>query len=406
MDASRKDLLSYAATCNPPRRAKRPSTSGTSLPPPDRAVQSLPALAPAIPSVTPDVAKPPDEGDVSADVPQPKRRGRKPSSLSRAARESMRRQNHSRIEKARRTKINEALSMLRDLVPPDAGRKQNAPGADGVDDESPDEDDEDDEFGPGGSKKPGNGKNKQRQEKEFKLEILEKAVQYVQELQEKVCVLEARACPRCSNVSTSPVHRPKRKREAMPPSDDYDSHSSADVVIARPVKRFTSSPQANLPLVPAPATAATRLPSISSWLPADSGLPDPHTTPSINPLQLPTPPSSVVMEPTAGPQVPPTLRLELPIASLSARNLSASAQSSPSWTQEDESVASLLLRIKTSNSPKASKHGASVCDLLAPTPGAPSMSGGGNSRLMRVDEIRVQTPGSLLGMAMTTNGPK
>ena len=48
-----------------------------------------------------------------------KRRGRKPGTLSRAARESQRKLNHSRIEKARRSKINEALAALRELVPSD-----------------------------------------------------------------------------------------------------------------------------------------------------------------------------------------------------------------------------------------------------------------------------------------------
>ena len=54
-------------------------------------------------------------------VPQPRKRGRKPQpggSSTRAARESARKANHSRIEKARRLKINGALDELRTLVPP------------------------------------------------------------------------------------------------------------------------------------------------------------------------------------------------------------------------------------------------------------------------------------------------
>ena len=54
--------------------------------------------------------------------PQQKRRGRKPGILSRAARESQRKMNHSRIEKARRLKINDTLTTLRALVPADFGR--------------------------------------------------------------------------------------------------------------------------------------------------------------------------------------------------------------------------------------------------------------------------------------------
>jgi Helix-loop-helix DNA-binding domain len=396
MDPSRRDILPYTASCNPPRRAKRPSTAGNPPTGTDRAPQPLPALAPTTNAPSIDGMKPiDDEDNCTADVPLPKRRGRKPSSLSRAARESMRRQNHSRIEKARRTKINEALGMLRDLVPPDAGQKHSTSG-----DESVDEDDEDDEFSSG--KKPAKGKQ-QRQEKEFKLEILEKAVVYVQELQEKVRVLETRSCARCSDKnSLSTTHHPKRKREAMPPSDGYDSPSSVDVVTERPMKRFTPTRSV---LPPAQAASNTRLPSISSWLPktvADSVLPGTRTPPSVNPIQLPTPPASVVIAPILSPQVPPALRLELPMASLSARNAAPSVSSSPAWTPEDESIASLLLRIKTSSSPDAAKHGASVHDLLAPTPGAPGI--GGNLRYSGVDEMRVQTPGSLLGL--TTDGPK
>jgi Helix-loop-helix DNA-binding domain len=356
----------------------------------DRPAQSLPSLAPAISSLTADATPPADDADLTPDVPGPKRRGRKPSTLSRAARESMRRQNHSRIEKARRTKINDALATLRNLVPADAGRKLPSLG-----DESPDEDDEDDEFGFGNSKTPGS-KSKQKQEKEFKLEILEKAVLYVQELQEKVRVLEARGCARCSNVVTSPVHHPKRKHEAMPSSDDYDSNSS-DVVTDRPMKRLSSTQSIHPPI------QSTRLPSISSWLPLSMEQDHPESrTPLVNPVQLPTPPASVVIVPVSSPQVPPSLRLELPVASLSTKNHPASTQSSPSWSPEDESVASLLLRIKTSGPPKAGKHGASVSDLLAPTPGAPGIGGG--TRFRGVDDVRAQTPGSLLGM--TTDGPK
>jgi len=278
-------------------------------------------------------------------------------------------------------------------VPVDAGQKLSA-----TCEESLDEDDEDDEFGSGNPKKP--GKSKQKQEKEFKLEILEKAVLYVQELQEKVRVLESRDCARCSNVSmsTSPVHKPKRKHEAMPPSDDYDSNSSLDVIADRPMKRLTPTQPMFSPPHSAPST---RLPPISSWLPPDQGTPE-SRTPLVNPIQLLTPPASVEIGPIASPRVPPSLRLELPVASLSTKNIPASSQPSPSWTPEDESVASLLLRIKTSSPPKAGRHGASVSDLLAPTPGVPGIGGG--TRFMGVDDMRVQTPGSLLGM--TTDGRK
>ncbi|KAN0139203.1 hypothetical protein V8E53_002704 [Lactarius tabidus] len=401
MDASKKDILPYSASCNPPRRAKRPSTGGNPPAVEERASQPLPPLAPAISPLSADIIPPADDDAFNtADVPQPKRRGRKPSSLSRAARESMRRQNHSRIEKARRTKINEALSMLRDLVPADVGRK--LPVA--ADESADDDDDDDDEFGSGSGKKPPASRSKQKQEKEFKLEILEKAVAYVQELQEKVRVLEVHGCVRCSSMDMAPTHYPKRKRDEVSSGNDvHNPHSFVDIPEERPNKRFTTAQTVLLPVLP---HSNTRLPSISSWLPksvANTVLPESHTTPII-PIQLPTPPASTVIGPTTSPQVPPALRLELPMASLTTRNFSTptkSAPSSPSWTPEDESVASLLLRIKSSSSPKASRPGESISDLLAPTPTVPIT--GDHARLMGVNEMRVQTPGSLLGL---TNGSK
>jgi hypothetical protein len=402
MDVPRKDILSYAASCNPPRRVKRPSTGDDTPAVEERAGRPLPTLAPAIAAVAADVIPPADDDDFNtADVPQPKRRGRKPSSLSRAARESMRRQNHSRIEKARRTKINEALAMLRELVPADAGRKPSATA-----DESAEEDDDDDDgFGSGSGKKLPANQGKQRQEKEFKLEILEKAVAYVQELQEKVHMFEVRGCVRCSSTDMALTQYSKRKRDevSLSTDDDHDPHSSMDGPVERPNKRLTTTQAVPPPALPHPNT---RLPSISSWLPRsvpDSLLPE-SRTPPINPIQLPTPPASAVIGPITSPQVPPALRLELPMASLTTRVFSTptkSASSSPSWTPEDESAASLLLRIKSASSPKASRHGASVSDLLAPIPELPNV--GDHARFTGVDETRVHTPGSLLGL---TSGSK
>ena len=346
MDESRKDIVPYIASRNPPRRAKRPSTGGNLPAVEERASPPLPPPAPAIATLIPDVKPLPDDDDfnTTADVPQPKRRGRKPSSLSRTARESMRRQKHSRIEKARRTKINEALSTLRDLVPADAGRKPSTP------DEVSAEDDDDDEFGSGSGKKPPASRARQSQEKEFKLEILEKTLAYIQELQEKVRALEVQGCVRCSSTDMVPNHYLKRKREKV--SSVHEPHSSVDNPEERSNKRFTTTQTIPLPILP---RSNTRLPSISSWLPKSvSVLPETHI-PLTNPTQLLTTPASSVIGPTASPQVPLAVRFEPPIASLTTRNFSTptkSVPSSPSWTPEDESVASLLLRIKSSSSPK------------------------------------------------------
>ncbi|KAG8923353.1 hypothetical protein FRC01_012864 [Tulasnella sp. 417] len=91
----------------------------------------------------------------------PPRHGRKPGStnaVSRNAREAARKSNHSRIEKLGREKINDVLSSLRELVPHD----ESAEGPD----------------------KKGN------QEKDFKLEILERTVIYLTKLKQRVQELE------------------------------------------------------------------------------------------------------------------------------------------------------------------------------------------------------------------------
>ncbi|KDQ56629.1 hypothetical protein JAAARDRAFT_131718, partial [Jaapia argillacea MUCL 33604] len=113
----------YTGSCNPPRRAKRIRTD--SLDPSTRPAAITPSLPTTATSHHPHDDD--DEGDEDEDEEPPtpppqttsKRRGRKPGTLSRSARESLRKQNHSRIEKARRTKINDALATLRELVPVD-----------------------------------------------------------------------------------------------------------------------------------------------------------------------------------------------------------------------------------------------------------------------------------------------
>ena len=243
-------------------------------------------------------------------------------------------------------KINKALATLRELVPADAGRKTSATA-----DESAEEDDEE-EFGSGSRKKSSANQDNQRQEKEFKLEILEKVVAYVQELQEKVRMFEVRGCVRCSSTDRALTQYSKRKRDegSLSNDDDHDPHLSMDVAVERPNKRLTTTQAVPLAL-PHPNT---RLPSISSWLPRsvpDSLLPGSRT----QPINLSCPPASAVMGPITRPQVPQALHLELPMASLATRVFSTpteSASSSPSWTPEDESAASLLLRFKSSSSPK------------------------------------------------------
>lgn len=122
------------------------------------------------------------------------KRGRKPApAASRGAREQARKTNHSKIEKRRREKINEALSTLREMVPvgiagileqhdlasPGASPALSAVGAATV-------------VGVGSPIIPGGGKKKGG-EKEFKLEVLERTVIFVKYLLDRVNELEAQA---------------------------------------------------------------------------------------------------------------------------------------------------------------------------------------------------------------------
>lgn len=412
-----KDVHPYIASVNPPRKAKRPrletdpvvlqthSTTTTAA-----AARPRPQLLPKG-DITPHKQDDSPEQDSSDDeeddydpvVPTsaPKRRGRKPGPLSRSARESQRKLNHSRIEKARRTKINETLSTLSNLV--NEAEKQKSPVR-----EAPAE------------------KEKAKGEKEFKLDVLVKTVSYIQELIQKVQVLEIRAnastCARCSQppssvssaVGSPPSPAIKRKRAQTDHGDNNHEvtcntatrpsslppPSLSPPTTALPSRRLTSASPALLPVAASPS-----LPPISSWLPhpyldpsslpsMSSSSPD-FKSHSINPSShLPTPPhSGSFRTPLAHPtQILPALslpgpahpslasyssfsqddrrgvRIPLPSRRLSTasttstsstfvrrdrdsvhgRGVSQSPSVSPSWTPEDESAASLLLQMSSS----------------------------------------------------------
>ena len=343
-DPSPMDL--YAASCNPARRAKRA-----------RPDDSPPYPHPVRDSPSPSTDNP---DDAPYDIPQPsppKRRGRKPGTISRAAREAQRKINHSLIEKARRTKINDALATLRKLVP--AHYKRSS--AD--DHHHQDESDDDQDNGINRSKQQ---KSKGSGEKEFKLEILVRTVAYLQDLTERAESLERDGCPHCSKSISS-------LRDGAP-------------------LRRTDEPVAAPPAAPA---STSRLPSISTWLPTltpsqspSCDLPVPSPSPcarsaiasvgaNISSHQLPTPPgtSAAFTSSSTVVGVLPALTLPSPRTLLpSARSLhgllhptpgthgtnanigissggknKGSPAASPVYTPEDETAASLLLRMSTSS---------------------------------------------------------
>ncbi|KAF9489517.1 hypothetical protein BDN71DRAFT_1512040 [Pleurotus eryngii] len=229
-------------------------------------------------------------------APPPARRGRKPSGLSRSAREAQRKLNHSIIEKARRTKINDALATLRELIPADYGRTH--------------EEDEEDE--PDQGKK--GGKKEKKEEKEFKLEILVRTVSFMKNLLERIRVLEAAqqgARDVDDDMSSAPVQtsegkKRKRRNEACDDIQDDSRNDDQRRSKKRHVEAYTSdSLTAALPhqltdLLNGPSslgavhpsdpttnstshqsryTRTSRLPSISSWLNTVSPLDSPGVPP-------------------------------------------------------------------------------------------------------------------------------
>ncbi|KAG2159540.1 uncharacterized protein EDB93DRAFT_1116198 [Suillus bovinus] len=360
-----------------PRRAKRlRSASGAAVTAPQ---SDNPRLS--SPMSSDDQAE--DDAYSTPPAPQFKRRGRKPGALSRAAREAQRKINHSLIEKARRTKINDALAALRELVPAKYKRVNEALEAS--------DEDEDDEH------KKGKGKPKTG-EKEFKLEILVRTVAYLQDLTEKVKRLEEDGCKQCiCHPSSFDARASKRRKQDA----EQDDGAMTEVVSAE--------------------DSSSRLPSISTWLPHSSqertrtaltSSQSPSTRPvpcsSKSPSQqLPTPPTSATfMGSSSVSGVPPVLTLPSPSTFLPQsgtnihpcfsgfvprRNRSDTTSSSPVYTPEDETAASLLLRISTSTLVTSPQ--------LPSKPASPSSSiSESRTGRLREESVHALTPSHLLGL--------
>ncbi|KAF8311924.1 uncharacterized protein EI90DRAFT_3137803 [Cantharellus anzutake] len=292
------------------------------------------------------------EGSAHATLTAPSkpRRGRRPTHLSAAsrnARDIARKTNHSRIEKRRREKINDVLDVLRGLVPslPSSGTDpQEGHGETEVEDGE-------DEGRKGRKRRKSNScdsKPSAKKEKggEFKLDVLERTLNFVQHLMSTVQVLEAEkqewlgripsthipsqsgnnpatctSCGRGPPVSGPPessrepargqtftppipAHPPgtmsKRKRERdrvstppptspivpprLPSSESSFQHPRHHAEVSN--SRITSSPQLFVP----PETKRPKLPSISSIL---------NSTDESPIFQLPSPPSPYAFEHTS-----------------------------------------------------------------------------------------------------------
>ena len=246
-------LLPPSAMANPPRKAKR-----------------LRELAFREPAGEP--AAPLPNLQLRAPTPPPSttpRRGRKPAGpLSRSAREQLRKTNHSVIEKRRREKINEALAALRQLVPNDK---------------------------PDGEK----------EEKEFKLEVLVRTVEYLRMVVARVNKLEAATCQNCGGPFSAAVASssslmnggnvtPQTEKRKRPLEDEGEDRNVEDD--GRRVS-FTAAPGQSVisPGDPPAPQPLLRLPSISSWLYDPPSAAAARSAPA---FQLPSPPQTVPFAPT------------------------------------------------------------------------------------------------------------
>ena len=229
---------------------------------------------------------------------QTKGRPRKSGKISRSARDSLRRQNHSRIEKARRTKINEALDTLRALVPPN------------VRDDTNDDEDE------------GADGKKRGQQKEFKLEILVRTVTYMKQLISRVEELEAKNCQ--SHPSVSQPRGLKRKRDEI-------------------FQQLLDEEPGPIPTSRGHGDSASRASTTSPLLPPISTLFQ-HQSTSLaslpSPDQLPSPPATAEFRPRSD-SLEQSYSTRLPSLTLPSPR---SDRSQPS--QDDESAATLLLHMK------------------------------------------------------------
>lgn len=386
----------YARSCNPSRRAKRVRSD----PHPDGTNTHSPS-----PSISMSVSMRRDDSATPTPAIVHAKRGRKPGTLSRAARDTQRKLNHSIIEKARRTKINDALATLRQLVPDNYGPSKKQ--------EYDDEDDhvDDDEDGSKKAKTKGKGSGKREEkEKEFKLEILIRTVSFMQDLLTKVASFEEGVrCTKCgSNIKETDVASTGMKRKRDFDDDDRDvlesePMSSRNRESYHSVEKDQETMATSCLHAEQLLTSPRLLPSISSWLPNShidpSLLPNESAEPRTLITQLPSPPTSTHFYPISntGALVPPALNLG-PVAI-------PQTIKPPARTPEDESAASLLLQI-SSSSPSSSRSVLSSSSSASSSSLASPIQSASRSSLiysMQFPEThpKPQTPSSILGLGLS-----
>ncbi|KAF8625616.1 hypothetical protein AX17_006802 [Amanita inopinata Kibby_2008] len=303
----------------------------------------------------------------SDDAPQPQKpRGRKPGPLSRTAREAQRKLNHSIIEKARRTKINEALAELRQLVPAEFGAT------------SPTDSDDDDDDGNGGY-----GVRQPKKEKEFKLEILERTVAYLKDLTERCGELQKQR--QNSGMLGSGTRGRKSDKDGGGESGSADSPRSRKRHRCEPLPPISSwLPLSSPPFLPPsspldlPSSGSNKKSNITAMQPSSYLLTPPSST-HFAPLHVPAPISpsssssqipSLTLGPTAVPLPNPTLvkALPKPIA-CSSSTLTWATTPTPT-PLSDKTAASLLLTMRLIHHSPASMPAGTTPPRVVETPGS------------------------------------
>lgn len=355
-------IATYSASVNPPRKAKRQRPI-SDLNSDEEDEDELASPTAAMSSSAAKRSRASEEDYQSASgaftsvpsVPNStSAASRKARAPTRAAREALRKANHSRIEKARRTKINDALARLRELVPAAVGASSGGAGGDANGEEG----------GAGG------------EDKGFKLEVLVRTVTYLEKLTEKMRLLEGNAqaplCSRCKNVEP---HKAHRDSSAYPPSSTTSpAMIAAD---AGPSSRSTHDLSISSLMNPtAPSSPADIRKSVSG---------SPRVPQSNGRIQLPSPPLSGMLSAEPIGLLPPSLTL--PPATSGYASVQGSPTFQPMRTPEDESAATMLLNFKTKWSAHEQNGGS------PPSYGNKSSSGSPVER-----NGTAQTPGSMLGI--------
>ncbi|KZO94721.1 hypothetical protein CALVIDRAFT_528642 [Calocera viscosa TUFC12733] len=310
-------------------RPPEPSQEQDQPPPPKKRARKAPAPLPVLP--------PSASASLPHPHPQPTSQPTQPTDPSRAARDTARKVNHSRIEKRRRERINDALSALRRLVPREEELERMQRG-----DEAPFRSEEAADRADAAAALAAAGKGKGKG-KEFKLEVLDRTVAYVRFLINRLRESEGAVAGALAAGAVAPLSTLKRKREDSDEEEgdmsdesddgeeeDEDEEEEDEEEEEEPPRQGTNGH--TRPLAPSsdsPPYPLLPTPTLPSWHArhAEGDKPHQHIRTSsarslpVSPaMLLPSPPASGRQEATISPtSQPPVLRLPEPSLALPGR---------------------------------------------------------------------------------------